>query len=66
MFVFIVVHIYKKGQEEEGFAGENKKYWFGEKSCIYLLGLVRLMENTITDYIRDANIEYEENHDNEL
>jgi len=54
-FICIYDCDYEKGKEIEGFTGENKKFWFGEKSCIYLLGMLRVMGATIEEYIREAN-----------
>ena len=55
-FVCIYSRNYKKDEEEEGFIGRNVSYWFG-KSCSECLGLLRIMDTEILDYIREQNEE---------
>ena len=55
-FICIYSRNYRKGEGEEGFVGRNKQYWFG-RSCTEWLGLVRLMEAQIIDYIKEQNAE---------
>ena len=59
-FICIYDCEYEKGKKREGFVAQNKKYWFGENSCIYLLGLTKLMGQVILDYMKDANVKDEE------
>ena len=59
-FICIYDCDYEKGKEREKFMGENKKYWFGEKSCTYLLGLTKIMGQVILDYMKEKNKEDEE------
>ena len=54
-FICIYDREYKKGEEMEGFVGKIDKYWFGEKSCLYLLGLTDIMKDEIMSYIAERN-----------
>ncbi len=55
-FICIYSRNYRKGEEIEGFVGRNDSYWFG-KSSTECLGLLRIMEQQIIDYIREQNAE---------
>ena len=50
-FICIYDHKYKKGEEKEGFVNGIGNYWFGEKSTIYLLGLVEVIKDEILHYM---------------
>ena len=50
-FICIYDYEYKEAEKQEGFMAGIDKYWFGEKSCIYLLGLVDIMKSEIRAYI---------------
>lgn len=52
-FICIYDHEYKKGEEREGFVNGIGNYWFGEKSTIYLLGLLEVMKDEILKYMFD-------------
>jgi len=52
-FICIYNYEYKKGEEIEGFVSGIQDYWFGEKSTIYLLGLIEVIKDEILHYMAD-------------
>jgi len=56
-FICIYDCEYREGERREGFRGIIGKYWFGEKSCIYLLGLVEIMRDIIITFIKESDNE---------
>lgn len=51
-FICIYNYEYEKGKEKEGFLYGIDNYWFGEKSCLGLLGLTDVMKDEISSYMR--------------
>ena len=62
-FICIYQYQYKKGEEREGFVAGIENYWFGEKSTIYLLGLVETIKDEILKYMANKCKEDREYND---
>ena len=52
-FICIYDYKYKKGEERKGFLSGVDHYWFGEKSTIYILGLLAVIKDEILKYMAD-------------
>ena len=52
-FICIYDYKYEKGKEREGFVEGLNHYWFGEKSTVYLLGLLEVMKDEILIYMQE-------------
>lgn len=55
-FICVYSRDYKEGEETKGFVGKNDQYWYA-RSTTECLGLLRLMEQMILDFIREQNEE---------
>ena len=44
----------KEAQEREGAANLLPNYWFGDDSCVRLIGMLEYMKQQILDYIRSV------------
>lgn len=59
-FICIYSSEYPEGKKPEGFTKLIDRYWFGQKDCIYMLGLVDTMKDEIREFIKKKNREAEE------
>lgn len=60
---FICIYSCDYGEEEshpEGFIEKIEPYWFGEKSCIYVLGLIDIMKDEIREFMKEKIQQIEE------
>lgn len=55
-FICIASVEYKEDEEvPEGMQSKVYKYWFGNESCLYLLGLCELMKSYIITYMEEMD-----------
>ena len=54
-FICITCVGYREDEEvPEGMQSKIYKYWFGDKCCLYLLGLCDVMKDCIIDYMKEV------------